>query len=66
MENKIKQLADQLNEQVNIHKEMEGKYHHAESRVFELESRLKSLDSEYCATEVIRENLRTDHIKVGN
>jgi chromosome segregation ATPase len=63
MESKIQQLASQLSEQTNTYKEMEAKYHRGEARVIELESKLKNLDSEYCATEVMRENLRNDHLK---
>lgn len=63
MEGKIQQLANQLNEQITLYKELEIKYHRGEAHVVELETRFKSLDSEYCATEVIRDNLKSDRIK---
>lgn len=66
MENKIQQLATQLQEQVNIYKELEAKYHTGEAHIIEMERKIKSLDSEYCATEVLRNNLRSDHLKVAN
>ena len=65
MEGKIQQLANQLNEQITLYKELEIKYHRGEAHVVELETRFKSLDSEYCATEVIRDNLKSDRIKVN-
>ena len=64
MENKTQQLANQLTEQINIYKEMESKYHHAECRIVELENRLKKLDGDYCATEALRDNLKSDRVKV--
>ena len=64
MEGKIQQMANQLTEQVNIYKELEHKYHTSEAHAIELERKLKSLDSEYCATEVLRNNLKSDHLKV--
>ena len=64
MESKIQQLASQLNEQINLHKDMESKYSQSEQRQYELESRLKSLDSEFCANEVLRDNLKSDRVKV--
>lgn len=63
MEGKIQQMANQLTEQVNIYKELEHKYHTSEAHAIELERKLKSLDSEYCATEVLRNNLKSDHLK---
>ncbi len=63
MEEKINQLAGQLAEQIKLYKEMEAKYSNNEGRAFELEHRLKSLDSEYCANEVLRDNLKSDRIK---
>lgn len=62
----MQQLANQLTEQINLYKELEAKYHHGEARVVELETRLKNLDSEYCATEVLRDNLKSDRVKVSN
>jgi hypothetical protein len=64
MEGKVQQLANQLQEQINLYKELEHKYHKAEIHSVELENRLKSLDSEYCANEVLRDNLKSDRIKV--
>ncbi len=64
MESKMQQLANQLNEQITLYKELEVKFHRGESRNVELENRLKSLDSEYCATEVIKDNLKSDRVKV--
>ena len=64
MEGKIQQLANQLNEQINLHKEMESKYQQSEHRQYELETRLRSLDSEFCANEVLRDNLKSDRVKV--
>jgi chromosome segregation ATPase len=63
MEGKIQQLATQLTEQVNLYKELEAKYHRGESHIIELESKLRSLDNEYCATEAIRDNLKSDRVK---
>jgi hypothetical protein len=63
MEGKIQQLANQLTEQVNLYKELEAKYHRGEAHIIEMESKFKSLDSEYCANEVLRDNLKTDRIK---
>jgi|LakMenEpi03Aug12_release.lakeMendotaPanAssembly.Ray.scaffolds.fasta_scaffold5467827_1 hypothetical protein len=65
MEGKVQQLANQLQEQINLYKELESKYHKAESHCIELENRFKSLDSEYCANEVLRDNLKSDRIKVN-
>ena len=65
MEGKMQQLANQLTDQINLYKELESKYHHGESRVIELETRLKHLDGEYCANEVLRDNLKSDRIKVS-
>ena len=64
MEGKIQQLATQLKEQINLHGEIESKHQHGEQRQYELESRLKSLDSEFCANEVLRDNLKSDRVKV--
>ena len=64
MESKINQLATQLADQIKLYKEMEAKYSNNEHNVIELEHRLKSLDSEYCANEVLRDNLKSDRIKV--
>lgn len=64
MEGKVQQLANQLNEQINLYKELESKYQRTECHCVELENRLKSLDSEYCANEVLRDNLKSDRIKV--
>ncbi len=64
MESKIQQLASQLNEQINLHKDMESKYSQSEHRQHELENRLRSLDSEFCANEVLRDNLKSDRVKV--
>lgn len=63
MEGKIQQLANQLTEQINLYKELEAKYHRTEAHSIELETRFKSLDSEYCANEVMRENLKSDRMK---
>jgi chromosome segregation ATPase len=63
MEGKLQQLATQLTEQVNMYKEIEAKYHRAEARSIDLETKYKSLDSEYCANECLRDNLRTDRAK---
>lgn len=63
MEEKINQLASQLADQIKIYKEMECKYSHNEQHVVDLEHRLKSLDNEYCANEVMRDNLRSDRVK---
>ncbi|CAF0745813.1 unnamed protein product [Brachionus calyciflorus] len=63
MEGKIQQLANQLTEQINLYKELEAKYQRGESRCIELESRFKSLDSEFCANEALRDNLKSDRIK---
>lgn len=65
MEGKIQQLANQLTDQINLYKELEVKHHKGESRYIELENKLKSLDSEYCATEAIRESLKSDRVKVN-
>ena len=65
MEGKIQQLASQLSEQINLYKDLEGKYRHNEHHQHDLETRLKSLDSEYCANEVLRDNLKSDRVKVG-
>ena len=65
MESKIQQLASQLNEQINLHKDMESKYSQSEHRQHELENRLRSLDSEFCANEVLRDNLKSDRVKVN-
>lgn len=65
MEAKIQQMATQLNEHLDTYKELEGKHHSREAYVIELERKLKSLDSEYCATEVLRNNLKADHLKVN-
>ncbi len=64
MDGKMQQLANQLTDQVNIYKELEAKYHRAESKIVNLEDRLTNLDSEYCATEVLRDTLKSDKIKV--
>jgi hypothetical protein len=64
MEGKMQQLANQLSDQINLYKEIEAKYHHGEARVVELEHRLKNLDGEYCANEVLRDNLKSDRVKV--
>ena len=63
MEGKLQQLATQLNEQITMYKDLESKYHHSERHIYELETRLKSLDSEYCANEVLRDNLKSDRIR---
>ena len=63
MEEKIKQLANQLSEQIKLYKDMENKYQRNEHHAIDLEHRLKSLDSEYCANEVLRDNLKSDRIK---
>jgi len=63
MEEKINQLAGQLSEQIKIYKDMEAKYQYNDRHVIDLEHRLKSLDSEYCANEVMRDNLKSDRIK---
>lgn len=63
MEGKVQQLANQLQEQINLYKELEHKYQKAEIHSVELENRFKSLDSEYCANEVLRDNLKSDRIK---
>ena len=42
---------------------MEAKYQYNDRHVIDLEHRLKSLDSEYCANEVMRDNLKSDRIK---
>ncbi len=63
MEEKIKQLAGQLADQIKLYKEMEAKYSNNENKTIELEHRLRSLDSEYCANEVLRDNLKSDRIK---
>lgn len=63
MEGKVQQLAQQLQDQINLYKELEAKYHKAECHSVELENRFKSLDSEYCANEVLRDNLKSDRIK---
>ena len=65
MESKIQQLASQLNEQINLHKDMESKYSQSEHRQHELENRLRSWDSEFCANEVLRDNLKSDRVKVN-
>lgn len=57
-------MNNQLSEQANICKDIEGKYHTSEAHAIELERKLKNLDSEYCATEVLRNNLKADHLKV--
>jgi hypothetical protein len=63
MEEKMKQLANQLTEQVKLYKDMESNYQRNEHHVIDLQHRLKSLDSEYCANEVLRDNLKNDRIK---
>ncbi len=63
MESKTQQLASQLTEQINLYKELEGKYHRSESHAIEMENRLKKLDNEYCANEVLRDNLKSDRVK---
>lgn len=64
MEEKVNKLAGQLDEQIKLYKEMEFKYSHNNQHVYDLEHRLKNLDSEYCANEVLRDNLKSDRIKV--
>lgn len=64
LEGKIQQMANQFSEHSSAYKEMEGKYHTSEAHAIELERKLKSLDNEYCATEVLRNNLKADHLKV--
>lgn len=63
MEEKISQLGNQLAEQIKLYKEMESKYSSNERHVIDLEHRLKALDSEYCANEVMRDNLKSDRVK---
>ena len=64
MDGKVQQLANQLNEQVHIYKDMEMKYHQAETKNIELEGRLRSLDNEYSTNEVLRDNMKSDKIRV--
>lgn len=64
MDAKIQQLANQLNDQITLYKELEVKYHKGEHHIAELETKIRSLDSEYCATEVLKDNLKSDRIKV--
>jgi phage shock protein A len=64
MDGKVQQLANQLSEQVHIYKDMEMKYHQAETKIIELEGRLRSLDSEYSTNEVLRDNMKSDKIRV--
>jgi hypothetical protein len=65
MEGKMQQLANQLSEQINLYKEIEAKYQHGECKIIELEGRLKCLDGEYCANEVLKNNLKSDRVKVS-
>jgi hypothetical protein len=64
MDGKMQQLANQLTDQISIYKELEAKYQRAESKTVDLEGRLTNLDSEYNATEVLRNTLKSDKIKV--
>ena len=64
MEGKLQNLANQLTEQINLYKELEAKYHRTEACNIELTGKFKSLDNEYCANEVLRDNLKSDRIRV--
>lgn len=63
MDGKIQQLANQLSEQINLYKELEIKYQKAEHRVIELEGKLTNLDSEFCTSQVLRDNLKSDRVR---
>ena len=65
MEGKVQQLANQLQDQINLYKELEVKYQRSEVHTVELEKKFKSLDNEYCANEVLRDNLKSDRVRVG-
>jgi chromosome segregation ATPase len=63
LQNQKEHLAKQLQEQIDMNKESDHKRHHAETHLFELEQRIKTLDNNYTTTEVHRENLKHDKEK---
>ena len=56
-------MSKQLQEQLEINKDVDGKRRHAESHLIELEHRVKTLDNNFTTTEVYRENLKHDKAK---
>jgi chromosome segregation ATPase len=63
MEAQITKLKTELTTQTAYCRELEIKSERNEGRCMELEGRLKSLDSEFCAHEVLRDNLKSDRVK---
>ena len=59
----MQQLATQLNEQIQLYKELEAKFGKSDQHAHDLESRVKSLDNELCANEVLKESLKNDRLK---
>ncbi|CAF3907511.1 unnamed protein product [Adineta steineri] len=63
LQNQKEQISKQLQEQIDLNKDIEKKHRHTESHALELEHRVKSLDNDYTTTEVYRENLKQDKVK---
>ena len=56
-------MSKQLQEQIDLNKDVDGKRRDAESHFHQLEHRVKALDNDYTTTEVYRENLKQDKAK---
>jgi chromosome segregation ATPase len=57
------QLTKQLQEQIDINKDIDGKRRQGDDQVHELQNRVKTLDANYSTAEVYRENLKQDRAK---
>ncbi|CAF1028886.1 unnamed protein product [Adineta ricciae] len=63
LQNQKEQLSKQLQEQIDLAKDADNKRRQADTRLYELEHRVKGLDHDYTTNEVYRENLKQDKAK---
>ncbi|CAF4373864.1 unnamed protein product, partial [Adineta steineri] len=63
LQNQKEQLAKQLQEQIDINKEVDKKRAHTETHLYELENRFKTLNMNCTTAEVYRESHKQDKAK---
>ena len=64
-EARVQSLTEQLNKQVEIHRELDMRAQHFESSAYNLDSKLRSAEGELAASDVLREGFKFDKEKVG-
>ena len=63
LQNQKEQLSKQIQDQIESNKDSEKKRRHQETHLYELEQRVKTLDSNYNNSEAFRESFKQDKAK---